>query len=316
MTPLEQQIRNACAEGRLEHNTLTFEGFMRERHEIWIRRRKGQGWPWTQDPVLQEFRFCNVYRELDTVTIWVRENIRVPFADHPNLWFMLAAARQVNHPPMLEELIADKKAWPTMKLSKWDPERFRTVMNARKARGEQIYTGAYMLTNVLDKTLDGPHDKPHFTAYKCLGSLVPMEADINEVLRLNMRSVHEQLTRGYGWGGFLAYEVCCDLRWTSVGESWPDRRTFCHAGPGALRGLNRVEGRPLRDRRPPDLAYLAMGRLWEQMKKVWPKGKLYPALEMREIEHTLCEYDKHQRVVQGEGRPRNKYRPPAQQGVL
>lgn len=300
----------------MTNDTNTFAGFMRERHEIWVRRHKGQAWPWTQDPVLQEFRFCNVYRELDTVTIWVRQNIREPFADHPNLWFMLAAARQINHPPMLEELIADKKAWPTGKLSRWDPELFRRVMSHRKSRGEQIYTGAYMLTNVLDRTADGPHDKPHFTAYKCLGSLVPLEAELRHAAEgtaedsPTMAATHAVLRRGYGWGDFLAYEVCCDMRWTRYGERWGDRRIACWAGPGALRGLNRVHGRPLATRKPQDLARREMEALWEQMKKVWPKGKLYPPLEMREIEHTLCEFDKHQRVVHGEGRPRTKYRPP------
>jgi hypothetical protein len=312
MTEYAEQIARRLKEKLLVHDTNTFPGFMRERHEIWVRRqRPGNAWPWTYDPVLQEFRFCNVYRELDTVTIWVRKNIREPFADHPNLWFMLAAARQVNYPAMLEELIADKKAWPTMKLGKWDPERFRTVMNARKARGEQIYTGAYMLTNVLDKKADGPHDKPHFTAYKCLGSLVPLEQAVHAAAHKSMTDTHKVLRTGYGWGGFLAYEVCCDMRWSRYGERWMDRAAFCHAGPGALRGLNRVAGRevntPLKEQDALDEMY----RLYLDMKRSWPKGKLYPTLEMREIEHTLCEFDKHQRVVQGQGRPRSKYRPPA-----
>ena len=34
-----------------------------------------------------------------------------------------------------------------------------------------------------------------------------------------------------------------------------------------------------------------------------------PALEMREIEHCLCEFDKYERVRLGQGRPRSKYKP-------
>ena len=34
-----------------------------------------------------------------------------------------------------------------------------------------------------------------------------------------------------------------------------------------------------------------------------------PALEMREIEHCLCEFDKYERARLGEGRPRAKYKP-------
>ena len=32
-----------------------------------------------------------------------------------------------------------------------------------------------------------------------------------------------------------------------------------------------------------------------------------PPLEMREVEHTLCEFDKYERVRNGEGKPRSIY---------
>jgi hypothetical protein len=40
------------------------------------------------------------------------------------------------------------------------------------------------------------------------------------------------------------------------------------------------------------------------------KGNLptyVPMLEMRDIEHSLCEFDKYERVRLGQGRPRSKY---------
>ena len=39
-------------------------------------------------------------------------------------------------------------------------------------------------------------------------------------------------------------------------------------------------------------------------------GKHVPPLEMREIEHSLCEFDKWTRVRNNEGRPRSRYHPP------
>ena len=90
-----------------------FLKFAHERHEIYLRRTAGRPKPWTRDPILQTYSFTNVYRELDRVTIWVREHIREPFADHPHLWFMLCMASQINWPETLEELIQDKRgAWP------------------------------------------------------------------------------------------------------------------------------------------------------------------------------------------------------------
>jgi hypothetical protein len=37
-----------------------------------------------------------------------------------------------------------------------------------------------------------------------------------------------------------------------------------------------------------------------------------PSVEMRDIEHSLCEFDKYERVRLGEGRPRMKYKPSQQ----
>ena len=292
-------------------NFAQFADFMRERHEIYVRRQKGQAAPWTVDPVLQTYRFCNVYRELDTVTIWVRQNIREPFADHPNLWFMLCAARQINHPGTLAELIADKKAWPHAKdLSKWEPERLRAIMNDRKARGAQVYTGAYMLTNVLNKNDPRPHDKPWFTAYKVLGNVRDMQKEVQAAIPVSMEATHAVLRTGYGWGGFMAYEVVCDMRWTALGGHWPDINTFAHAGPGALRGLNIVEGKPKTTPRKEAPALSMMQALLAETRREWPKpSKLYPRLELREIEHSLCEYDKWSRVRNGEGAPRSKFKP-------
>ena len=113
-----------------------FVAFIKERHAIYLRRQAGQPKPWTDDPILQRYRFCNVYRELDTVTIWIRQNWREPFTEHRNLWFAMAMARAINWPDTLEEI-----GFP----ERWDPTVISNVMVARKARGEKVYTGAYML---------------------------------------------------------------------------------------------------------------------------------------------------------------------------
>lgn len=295
-------------------NLVEFLEFMRERHEIYIRQKvQKRPPPWTDDPVLRSYRFCNVYRELDTVTIWIRENIREPYADHANLWFMLALARQINHPDTLAEIINEGKgAWPTNPdLTKWKPHRARDIMLARKARGEQVYTGAYMLTNVFSKGDVRPaRDKPFYTCHRVMASLVRLRDSVDSAAHASMGEFHAAIRRGEGFGGFLSYEVACDLRWTRYGDGWKDINTFAFAGPGAVRGLNRVEGVPYKNARPEEEALADMRFLLTEARKAWPRrSTLYPTLELREIEHSLCEYDKWKRTHNGEGRPRSKYTP-------
>ena len=55
----------------------------RERYNIYLSRVANDPPPWTEDPIFQKYKFCNVFREHDRVTIWLRENWREPYADHP-----------------------------------------------------------------------------------------------------------------------------------------------------------------------------------------------------------------------------------------
>ena len=51
-----------------------------------------------------------------------------------------------------------------------------------------------------------------------------------------------------------------------------------------------------------------MRELLEQstLQRHWSHN--WPKWEMRDVEHTLCEFDKYERVRTGEGRPRGVYR--------
>lgn len=277
---------------------------MRARHSIYLARKAERPAPWTDDPILGAYRFCNVYRELDVVTIWIRENIREPYADHPHLWFLLALARQINHPETLAEIFA--QANPA---KKWEPEKVRRVMNARAARGEKVYTGAYMLYGG-NNSLNPERDKPNFTTKVVLDAPWRARHEGGDACAdTSMRAMHGFLSAFTGWGGFMAYEVVCDLRFTRYGERWSDINTFAHAGPGAVRGLNRLHGRALTFGLKPGDALNEMIELLKEVRKVWPRTRDCPKLELREIEHSLCEFDKYERVRLGQGTPRSRYVP-------
>src|SRR5689334_9749202 len=93
----------------------TFVYWVKERERIRIRKERGET-PLTTDPIFK-WRFCNVHRERDRVTIWIRRNIRERFPEHPALWWMLCAARVLNWPPTLGKLMSPEfmggTAWPT-----------------------------------------------------------------------------------------------------------------------------------------------------------------------------------------------------------
>jgi hypothetical protein len=100
-----------------------FFDFINERHVIYINKEAGADFPWTEDEILRKYSFCNVFRELDTVTKWIRSNWCEPYMEHPNVPFAMAMARQINWPTTLDEI-----GFP----DKWEPERVKKIMQARK----------------------------------------------------------------------------------------------------------------------------------------------------------------------------------------
>src|SRR5438105_15316412 len=98
-----------------------------EREAVRRRREAGEPAPWTDDPILREWSFCNVRREDDRVTRWIASHWRAPHEDDRDLWFAMVVARFVNWPPTLAEI-----GFPVP----WEPDRFITAATSRAARRE------------------------------------------------------------------------------------------------------------------------------------------------------------------------------------
>jgi hypothetical protein len=107
----------------------------------------------------------------------------------------------------------------------------------------------------------------------------------------------------------------CDLRHTRLLHDAKDKMSWANPGPGAMRGIHRLlsgsyewEGeRPDYVRAMRALLRMAPRKLSAAVKKCGTP------FEMREIEHSLCEFDKYMRIKRKEGKTRSKFKPPLQE---
>lgn len=269
------------------------------REQIRIRKDAGLPPPWTDDPILATYRFCNVRREDDRGTVWIRDNIRKPFAGHPMLWLMLCIARQINWPATLAELLS-VGAWP--RAEGFHPAAITEALNHRRGRGEKIYTGAYMISAPSTKGAD----KQAYIAETVIGALWERrEAFATWFARSPTLQVsHERITRSNGWGAFMAYQAVVDMRFTAILDKAADIETWAAAGPGTIRGLNRLHGRAV------DFA-LSQGQALAEMRGIYPMIRCDTgiAMDFSDVPNILCETDKYLRVKLGEGKPRALYVP-------
>jgi len=272
-------------------NTEGFFEFMAERESIRLKKEAGEPWPWTEDKILQTYKFTNVFREADATTVWFRENVRDPLRDYSELVFFATVAfrwfNKIETGKLLLPYLLGKEKWNM------------AVLYPKLLPHKPWVNGAYII-----KTPDGMD--------KLMGVLTVIENvhtdktwfydGIDDQLDPNLEFLHKELQDFPYMGPFMAYEVVTDLRHTCILEHAPDIMTWANAGPGAKRGIYRIFNK---DVRPRD-----MNGIMQDLLKLGQKVasiSWYAPLEMREIEHTLCEFDKYQRTALGEGQPKQKY---------
>ena len=281
-------------------NTGRFFAFIRAREALRLRKESGAAWPWTDDPILRAYRFCNVNPEHDRVTRWIRAWVE-PYAQHANLWIALALARFVNWPPTLDAI-----SFPTV-WDHWYTDGAIEAIGRVTARGEKASPGAYLLRG----NGAGPGGKAIYTVRTVLepmfcrlhGEFCALDRSPPDTRSL--RQTHEWLRACYGVGGFMADLIVSDLRHTRYLDRATDIDTWAFAGPGAVRGLNRLRGAPITQRLPQTEARATMLELLEIAAAEIPEIKL----ELHAVESVLCELDKYERVRLGEGKPRARYVP-------
>jgi alpha-glutamyl/putrescinyl thymine pyrophosphorylase clade 1 len=304
-----------------------FFAYARERYQILLKRRRGDARPWTTDPILSKYRFCNVFREDDITTMWMAEHVRQPLRDKPECLLATVLFRWFNRITTGEAIFSQTvmtspNNWATpweLYLKQGRVDFLKTSILTYCEKGPYV-TGAYCiigspnmpkLDGILDvfrlfATTERPCDFiPDRT--EC-GWRKAAEAMLARRGKVTLEQVWDWLRRYPRSGDFMAYEVVCDLMYTELLNRAPDRMTWANAGPGAIRGLNRIHDRPLEKRLSKSATCAEMRDILEasQDPSNWPSA--WPAWDMRTVEHSLCESDKYQRIRLGQGRVKGVYR--------
>ena len=244
------------------------------------------------DPIIATYRFCNMRREDDRVSIWIANNWRTPNDNHPDLWFAMCVARMaLNEIETMSELGVPLP---------WNAERFVQVIQSRQERGLRVYNPAYMIATPNWK---GP--KYLFLASMLLQPLWENRAAIRPTTMDTLASFFKRLHACYGVGTFTAAQVVADMKYASVLRGASDWWTWAAPGPGSRRGLNRVFNYPV-DQSWRDETFLEhLTKLLFEVNKWFPNSPFHA----QDLQNVMCEFDKYERARTGEGKPKQKYVP-------
>lgn len=272
-----------------------FITWIRERHQIYLRRKAGLPKPWSDNEILRSNYFTNVYRELDKTTIWCKENVRDPLRDSPDVIFAIIAFRWFNWIPTGRILVGANL------LRKWNLDSAIKFLGKLKEQGEQVFTGAFNISN-------SGSTKPKLNRV-CEDYLQPvwdLRADVAVAFNriTTLKEAHRYLSKfpGLGGSGFMAGQVVCDLKYTKWLEGAADWWSWCSPGPGSIKGLNILLDRP-EDGSPPKNFLEEVNNLRAIVAKALPK---YPPLHAQDMQSCLCEDFKMERILRGE-RAKRRY---------
>jgi hypothetical protein len=259
--------------------------WINERQRITDNRAIDEPKPWTQDPILQRFKFCCVQREDDRVTRWIDANWRKPHDADPNAWFAMCVARLINWPDTLHAI-----GYPL----RWDAARAARAMHARAAQGAKVFTGAYMVTSGGQSGSKIDYIVSTLTQTRKLAD-PPRRGD-------TLRQAHAKLVNAPGLGSFMAAQVVADLKHMALLREASDWMDWAAPGPGSLRGLARITGKRVNNQ---DAFIIALQALRKDLMPLL--GSHVDDQCLQDLQNCLCEFDKYERTLWGEGRPRSHY---------
>lgn len=278
---------------------IDFWRFVALRQAAYWRRERGQGPPYSDDPAIARYHFCNVYREADRGTRWFQSH-RTPSPDDSpvglishEIW-QSVVYRLVNR-------ISTFEAYGRIPQFE-EGDAWLQFLIDRMGAGEKIFTGRHLNRG-----------------YACYAATVSYLEDSGlfdvscAVLDAGtLEAVCRQLTTIPNVGRFFAWQVTCDLVESDALPRYGDSDTWAMLGPGAVNGAKLVVGAdPAADAAMRDRGTLSQ---WESLlvvralqerqaecldkacMELVPPPEAPGPMSLKNVEHALCEYARYVRA--------------------
>lgn len=209
--------------------------FASERQKIFEKRLAGGVAPWTSDAILQNYKFCNVFRAADRVSQYLIKEVayhdeRCTSEDRV---FQIVAFR----------LFSNVKTWDFLKkffgrspiIDDLRNNQFAKALGEAKAAIGKLYTGAFILcaNNAYGRQFK------HENHAELLKHMFVRESSGNSLPNAkSLREIFEILHCYPLLGDFMSYQIAIDVNYSNLINFSED--SFTCPGPGALRGIRKV----------------------------------------------------------------------------
>jgi hypothetical protein len=246
---------------------------------------------WTDDPVLQNRRFCNTFRVTDaTCQFMIRYIIKAGSQEPAELVFRVVLFDTFTRTDTWEYIVRNLGAptWAT-----YDRDTYAQVLCQAREDGMALYTGSFQ-----KPAPDYGHEFACMNHLHALELLMKADLPGRLVAATRMADVFDWLRTFKGMGDFNAYQLLLNLSYTGLGN-FSDADSFVILGCGARAGLNKCFSKGLSSHaRELDVARWMQRTQREHFSRLGlsctlgPPGSSFHEMSVCDIEHTLCEVDK------------------------
>lgn len=213
----------------------TYWRFAAARQAIYIRRLANPIGPWSNDPILNGFRFTNVYRISDRVSQYLVREVQYDPA-RP------ASPMEVFFRTLLFKLFNRIETWEALERELgpivWQSTPLHhivKVLDDEIQQGRPVYSAAYIMP---PPSLG--HERKHANHLALLTRMMEDCLPDRLATARSLQAAYEMILAYPGIGPFLAFQYCIDLNYSTLMDF--DEGDFVVAGPGALDGIAKCFG--------------------------------------------------------------------------
>jgi hypothetical protein len=263
--------------------------FASERHRIFERRVEGAAEPWTADPILSTYKFCNVFRAADRVSQYLISEVAYGNeTDTPeDRLFQIVAFRTFSRIETWRGLRAILGRSPMIDDLRTD--RFRRAVESVRELNGRLYTGAFILC-ASDAYRQTSKHLNHIELFRDMFLRRDLASQVLGAASLS--AVYSALHEFPLMGDFMSYQTAIDINYSSLVDF--SENDFTRPGPGALRGLRKVF-RDLGDYSPQEAILWMVDRQDQEFERLGlPFSGLWGrSLHAIDCQGLFCEVDKY-----------------------
>lgn len=269
--------------------------FAFERQEVYFARIAGLPYPWTDDPIIRNYRFTNVFRISDRVSQYLLTDVVYDCCnrDPDDTCFRILLFKLFNKIETWEYLREELGdiCWNTFSVDLYD-----SLLIKRQRSGAPIYSSAYIMP-----AANGARGKwsKHRSHLLLIERMMKDQLASRIAAAQSLKQVYEALNRYKGLGPFLSYQYAIDINYSNLCDF--DENDFVVPGPGAMSGIKKCF--PGADRAA--FSDIIMSVVQRQREEFENRGLRFRNLYGRDLhaidcQNLFCEIDKYTRLIMPE----------------